>query len=115
MLVEDDDTTALILEQHFERFGFNVLRAKEGNDALRLLSETPVALLTLDLELPGMSGFDFLKQLRRTPAVSRSATILTWDSDRRHLLEGFKLGADDYLFKPFSAAELHARVQRLLQ
>jgi diguanylate cyclase (GGDEF)-like protein len=116
LLVEDDDTTATILEHHLGRFGFNILRAKEGTEALRIVSETPVALLTLDLQMPGMNGFEFLQKLRQTPGISQiPVIILTWDADRRHMLEGFKRGADDYLFKPFSATEIHARIQRLLR
>ncbi len=116
LLVEDDDTTASILEHHLGCFGFNVLRANEGAEALRIVSETPVSLMTLDIQMPGMNGFDVLKELRSTPGVSQiPVIILTWDADRRHMLQGFKLGADDYILKPFSPAEIHARVQRLLR
>lgn len=116
LLVEDDDTSAAILEHHLGRYGFNILRAKEGREALRIISETPVALLTLDVQMSGMNGFEFLKELRRTPGISNiPVIILTWDADRRHMVQGFKLGADDYILKPFSVAEIHARIQRLIQ
>lgn len=114
LVVEDDRTIALGLEQHLRSAGYTVTLARTGGDALRAIRQTPPALLVLDLMLPDMDGLDVLGALRRdgdpTPVL-----VLTARDSEAHTLQGFRLGADDYVVKPFRVREVLARVAALLR
>lgn len=114
LVVEDDRTIALGLEQHLRGAGYAVTLARTGGDALRTIRQTPPALLVLDLMLPDMDGLDVLGALRNagdhTPVL-----VLTARDSEAHTLQGFRLGADDYVAKPFRAREVLARVAALLR
>ena len=79
------------------------------------LAEIP-DLVILDVKMPGMDGFEVLERLRRTPAYRTVPIImLTSMGSEADVVRGFRLGADDYILKPFSPTELSARVRRLLR
>ena len=85
--------------------------AKDATEALRLVREQPIDLILLDLGLPGMNGFELLRQLKESPETHAVPVIVltAWNSTNDKL-RGFELGAADYLTKPFESAELRARV-----
>jgi DNA-binding response OmpR family regulator len=114
LVVDDEESIRSGLEYVLAREGFDVATAGDGDEALRLLRADPPDLVLLDIMLPRRSGFDVLKALRSegrsVPVMLLTAREL--DADKVH---AFDLGADDYVTKPFSVAELVARVRARLR
>lgn len=114
LIVEDDRTIALGLAQHLRHTGYEVALAGTGGVALEALRRTPPTLVILDLMLPDVDGFEVLRALRAggddTPVL-----VLTARDSESHTLQGFRLGADDYVVKPFRVREVLARVAALLR
>lgn len=113
LLVEDDEgvRTAIDLLFNMRWPDARVLTTHSGNTALSMVTgESPDAII-LDLGLPDISGFEVLRQLRHFSSVP--VIILTARKEQTDIDEGFKLGADDYMTKPFKNAELLERVQKL--
>ena len=118
LIIEDDSDIAENLRYNLEREGLKVRVAETGEAGLAfaLDAQGPPALLILDLMLPGMSGMEICRRLRREPATRRTPIIMltarTSETDR---VTGLDLGADDYITKPFSVRELVARVRAVLR
>jgi len=114
LIVEDDQAMAVALRDGFEYEGYAVQVARDGSSGLRLATERDIDLIILDVMLPKMSGFDVCKQLRSsgnaTPII-----MLTARGQEIDKVVGLKIGADDYVTKPFSFMELMARVEALLR
>ena len=114
LIIEDEPKTGEYLRQGLQEAGFAVELANHGADGLHLASEGDHDLLILDVMLPGLDGWQVLRQLR---AQGRQMPVLLLSArdqveDR---VKGLELGADDYLVKPFSFAELLARVRTILR
>lgn len=115
ILVVDDESNILdVLELYLLREGFQVVRAADGQAALKLYSETRPDLVILDLMLPKVEGLSVLKHIRQQ-AASLPVILLTAKSQEDDKLAGFAGGADDYVTKPFSPRELVARVKVALR
>jgi two-component system alkaline phosphatase synthesis response regulator PhoP len=114
LLVEDNSGIAEGLRLNLELDGHEVRVAGSGEDALAAADRWPPALVILDLMLPGMDGFGVLTALRGRHA-DLPVLILSARADEVDRVRGFRLGADDYVVKPFSLAELLARVQAILR
>ena len=118
LIVEDDPDIAEGLRFNLEREGLAALVAPTGEAGLKaaLDARRPPALIILDLMLPGMSGTELCRRLRREPQTRRTPIIMltarTSETDR---VAGLDLGADDYITKPFSVRELLARVRAVLR
>jgi DNA-binding response OmpR family regulator len=118
LIIEDDPDIAESLRYNLERDGHSALIAETGEKGLKAALDTknPPSLVILDLMLPGMSGTELCRRLRREPATRRTPIIMLTarvsESDR---VAGFDLGADDYITKPFSIRELMARVRAVLR
>jgi two-component system response regulator PfeR len=113
LLAEDDPSLRQDLQQHFQRRGFSVQACENGTQALAALPCGEYDLILLDIMLPGIDGLSLLDELRRHQAVPvMLMSALGAEQDR---ISGFTRGADDYLPKPFSLAELDARVDALLR
>jgi DNA-binding response OmpR family regulator len=118
LIVEDDPDIAEGLRYNLEREGLETRVALTGEQGLSaaLDAKNPPALVILDLMLPGMSGTELCRRLRREPATRRTPIIMltarTSEADR---VAGLDLGADDYISKPFSVRELMARVRAVLR
>ncbi|MBD9676472.1 response regulator transcription factor [Pseudomonas sp. PDM18] len=113
LLVEDDSRLRLDLERHFCERGFAVTTCANGDQGLVAVHQNDFDLVLLDIMLPGVDGLsllDTLRNARTTPVMLMSA--LGAEQDR---ITGFTRGADDYLPKPFSLAELDARIDALLR
>jgi two-component system response regulator PfeR len=113
LLVEDDSRLRLDLERQFCQRGFSVTTCANGDQGLVAVHQSRFDLVLLDIMLPGIDGLSLLDDLRRersTPVMLMSA--LGAEQDR---ITGFTRGADDYLPKPFSLAELDARIDALLR
>ena len=115
ILVVDDESNILdVLELYLLREGFQVVRAADGQAALKLFNESQPDLVILDLMLPKVEGLSVLKYIRQQTA-SLPVLLLTAKSQEDDKLAGFAGGADDYVTKPFSPRELVARVKVALR
>ena len=116
ILVADDDPDIRgILAFRLERAGYETVQAASGDEALRLVRESPPALCILDVMMPQVNGFEVLREIRHDPATKEVPVLmLTASVQDKDVARGFEVGADDYLGKPFSNAELMERVSRLL-
>jgi DNA-binding response OmpR family regulator len=118
LIVEDDPDIAEGLRYNLEREGLRALVARTGERGLELALDkaNPPALVLLDLMLPGMSGMELCRRLRREPRTRRTPVIiLTARASESERVAGLELGADDYVTKPFSVRELVARVRAVLR
>lgn len=113
LVVEDDPEIADIVQAYLHREGFATLRATDGEMALRLHAQHRPDLVLLDVQLPRLSGWSVLTRLREhgpTPVIM--LTAMDQDVDK---LMALRVGADDYIVKPFNPAEVVARVQAVLR
>ncbi len=118
MIVEDEADIAESLKYNFEREGFRTIIAESGEKGLRLaLDENrPPSLIILDLMLPGMSGIELCRRLRREPVTKKVPIImLTAKASEVDKIKGLEIGADDYITKPFSVKEVVARIRAVLR
>ena len=113
LAVEDDAALQALLVRALRKGGFQAVPAGDGAAALALHREQPADLIVLDLMLPVLDGFQVLQALR--PADEVPVIMLTALGQEHQRLRGFELGADDYLVKPFSTAELLARIRAILR
>ena len=114
LTVEDDAAIRQGIVDALTYAGYGVIETGEGLTALEMAITRSYDLLLLDLVLPGMSGLEILKKLRET-RPAHPVIILTALGDESDRVEGLKLGADDYVVKPFSVKELLARVEAVLR
>jgi DNA-binding response OmpR family regulator len=114
LLVEDDRTLRQALAFNLSREGYELVSAADGESALGIARAQTLDLILLDVMLPGMSGIELLRTLRRegrdTPVI-----ILSAKGDEIDRVVGLKVGADDYIAKPFSRPELLARIEAVLR
>jgi DNA-binding response OmpR family regulator len=116
LIVEDDTDTSDMLREYFGSWGYEVLTAAWGGDALELCRRTPPDVIILDIRLPDLNGYDIYQELRSNLHTSRTPIIfLTQQTSREDILTGLKLGAVDYVTKPFDLEELGLRVRNALQ
>lgn len=118
LIVEDDPDIAESLRYNLHREGLEPRLAASGEKGLSeaLNEQNPPTLIILDIMLPGMSGLDLCRRLRREPSTRRTPIILlTAKAAEADRVVGLDLGADDYITKPFSMRELLARVRSVLR
>ena len=118
LIVEDEPDIAEGLRYNLEREGWQVRWAETGEAGLAaaLDKRQPPALIVLDLMLPGLSGTELCRRLRREPATRRTPIImLTAKASETDRVTGLELGADDYVAKPFSVREVVARIRAVLR
>jgi PAS domain S-box-containing protein len=115
LVVDDDDTNRVLLVRLFEGKGFRVECACSGTEALARVGEGNVDLVLLDMNMPGLSGFDVLRELRTTYTPGElPVVILTGFGESRSLVEAFELGANDYVTKPIDFPVVFARIKTQL-
>ncbi|MCS7081489.1 MAG: response regulator transcription factor [Bacteroidetes bacterium] len=114
LIVEDDQELAIGLRDFFEDEGFSAQLAFDGTQALKQAREQTFDLIILDVMLPGISGFELLRRWRHE-GLHTPVLLLTAKGQEADKIEGFRSGADDYVTKPFSAAELLERVRAILR
>lgn len=114
LVVDDEDGVADLLVDALTLGGFRARRARDGQEALRLLREIAPDVILLDVNMPGLNGFEVLERIRAkgddTPVL-----FLTARHEREDTTRGFVLGADDYITKPFGLEELLLRVKAILR
>jgi len=113
LLIDDDPSLHQLLGQYLEDVDFVVWHAESGTDGLKVLFEHRPDLILLDVMMPRMDGWETCRRIRELTDVP--IVFLTAKSDEPSRLEGFRLGADDFIAKPFSFAELAARATAVLR
>ena len=113
-MVEDDTTLSMIISETLQRDGFHVLTAGDGEDGLRKFTRYGADLIIADVMMPRMDGFEMGRKIRQ---ISHNVPLLflTAKSEIDDIVEGFELGANDYLKKPFKMLELIVRIKALLR
>lgn len=114
LLVEDNDDLAFGLQRTLEFEGYDVEVCADGESGLQRARTAPPDLVVLDVMLPGANGFAILRDMRHA-GLHMPVLMLTARGEESDVLTGFDSGADDYVTKPFSTAELLARVRALLR
>ncbi len=116
LVCDDDDMIVRIVTSKLASVGYQVVTASSGAEALKIIGAFPPSLLILDAVMPGLSGFDVLEAIGASQkAVSFGILMLTSRRGQEDVARAISSGADDYLIKPFSLANLVARVERLLE
>ena len=113
LLVDDDPNIRQLVNLYLQKEGFEVEMAERGDEALKLFRASPPNLMLLDVMLPGMDGWQVLREARKTsnaPIIMLTAKDETFDK-----VLGLELGADDYIAKPFDMKELVARIKAVLR
>jgi DNA-binding response OmpR family regulator len=114
ILVVDDEPKILdAIAAFLENKGYTIFTAENGRKALELFERNNISLLVLDLMLPDVSGEEVCARIRKKSRVP--IIMLTAKTQERDLLHGLQMGADDYMTKPFSLKELHARIETVLR
>lgn len=113
LIAEDEDDIRNLIKLHLTKKGFNVYDASNGQDAFNIFNTIKLDLAILDVMMPLMDGITLLKHIRKTSRIP--VIFLTARSDDSDKILGLKLGADDYMIKPFNPAELTARVDAQLR
>jgi two-component system, OmpR family, alkaline phosphatase synthesis response regulator PhoP len=114
LLVEDEEALCLMLSDRLRAEGYVVDRARDGNEGLEKSTRLPFDLIVLDVMLPGKNGFDVCREIRQAGLIT-PILMLTARGQTAEKVVGLKLGADDYVTKPFDMLELMARIEALLR
>lgn len=112
-MVDDEPKIVEVVSSFLESRGFVVFTAENGKQALEIFDRESILLIVLDLMMPGISGEEVCRTIRKKSRVP--IIMLTAKAGEAHLLQGLGLGADDYISKPFSLKELHARIEAVLR
>lgn len=116
MVVDDEPEISALVAYHLAKESYRVRTVGDGVEALRSVEAEPPDLILLDLMLPGLPGLEVLRELRkRAETTAIPVILLTALKEERDRVEGLRLGADDYLGKPFSPQELVLRVGAVLR
>lgn len=116
LIVEDEPDISALVAYHLARESYRVRTASTGGEALKAIAAEVPDLLVLDLMLPEISGLELLQEIRRRPEWEEIPVImLTARREESDRLEGLRLGADDYIGKPFSPQELVLRIGAVLR
>jgi two-component system KDP operon response regulator KdpE len=113
LIIDDDRALLRALELYLDKHGYRVATAHEGSLGLRTLYECHPDLVVLDVMMPGMDGWEILKRIRELTALP--VIMLTARDAEQERIKGLKMGADDYVAKPFSMRELEARIEAVLR
>lgn len=116
LVVDDEKDIVDLVSYNLEKEGFKVLKAYDGESALRMVQTKSPDLVILDLMLPGVQGLEVCRKIRENPrSASLPIIMLTAKGDEVDRVVGLEMGADDYVAKPFSVRELCARVRAILR
>jgi len=115
LVADDDEDILLLVTTRLRRDGFDIISARSGDEALALVRERLPALAVLDIGMPGLDGVQVLEQIRADDDLrAMLVVLLTAKAQESDVRRGFDAGADAYVKKPFSPADLSARVRELL-
>ena len=115
LVVDDEPTIGEVVSAYLQRAGYETRVASDGDEALAAVAERSPDLIVLDLMLPGTDGLEVMRRVRARSDRSGAIILLTAKGGESDRVSGLRLGADDYVVKPFSPAELVARVDAVLR
>jgi two-component system sensor histidine kinase ChiS len=116
LIIDDEIHIRRLIAQMLELAGYQVLEAASGPEALRLIEETRPDVITCDIFMPGMTGFDVLEALKSEPATAEIPVImLTALGQEKDTNRAMELGAADYVTKPFGTTKLAETIERQLE
>ncbi len=115
LVVDDEPTIGEVVSAYLQRAGYETRVAADGLAALDAVAERSPDLIVLDLMLPGLDGLEVMRRVRERPERRSAIILLTAKGAEADRVIGLRLGADDYVVKPFSPAELVARVDAVLR
>lgn len=115
LIVDDEPSVVEVVSLYLKREGYEAFTAHNGRDALRLIREQQPTLVVLDLMLPEVDGLEIIRRLRDDYGEDVPVIVLSARRQETDRIYGLELGADDYVTKPFSPAELVARVNAVLR
>jgi two-component system, OmpR family, response regulator ResD len=115
LVVDDEPTITEVVARYLQRAGYRTAVAADGAEALAAASEQRPDLVVLDLMLPKMGGLEVMRRLREHDQARLPIILLTAKGEETDRITGLRLGADDYVVKPFSPAELVARIDAVLR
>jgi DNA-binding response OmpR family regulator len=115
LVVDDEPTIAEVVARYLERAGYGATVASDGPSAIEAAGRVRPDLVVLDLMLPGLDGLEVMRRLREQDRDRVAVILLTAKGEESDRVTGLRLGADDYVVKPFSPAELVARVDAVLR
>ena len=117
ILIVDDEADLLdLIEYNLEKEGYNVLKAENGQDGIKLARKHNPDLIILDIMMPKMNGIEVCKVLKEDPVLKiRPVIFLTARGDEKTEIEGLEMGADDFLSKPISTSKLVSRIRTVLR
>lgn len=113
LIVEDEQGISKIIKSYLEKEGYNVFQAFDGREGLNYFENEEIDLILLDLMIPEISGEDLIKEIRNKSNVP--VIMVTAKVNEEDIINGLKLGADDYVTKPFSPKELVQRIKTVLR
>ena len=115
LVAEGEPQTAQLIEFKLKQQGFEVLHARDGDGAINTFPRVMPDLVLLDAMMPVMDGFEVLRRVKESPVLKNIPVImLTAKNKDKNVVAGLELGAANYIVKPFSPAELVARVRKVL-
>ncbi|MEK3734106.1 MULTISPECIES: response regulator transcription factor [Paenibacillus] len=114
LVIEDEPTLSRLLSYNLTQEGFDVVVEEHGTVGFERASQESFDLILLDVMLPGMNGFQILEKLR-SKGITTPIIILTAKNAEEEVVQGLKMGADDYITKPFGVSELLARVSAVMR
>ena len=115
LICEDEEIMLTALEFRLRRQRFEVMITKDGKEALSAIKEDKPDLLVVDVMLPGISGLDLIKHIREKLQLSLPIIVISALEHDDTVLEAFRLGASDFITKPFKPNELILRIKRIFQ
>lgn len=113
LIIEDEQGISKIIKSYLEKEGYNVFQAFDGKKGLDFFENEQIDLILLDLMIPKISGEDLIKEIRNKSNVP--VIMVTAKVSEENIINGLKLGADDYVTKPFSPKELMQRIKTVLR
>jgi DNA-binding NtrC family response regulator len=113
LVVDDEDSLRTVLSSELINEGYDVRTAPDGDDAIQEMGKSPFDLVLLDIKMPRMNGFEVLKHIKEQHGTTK-VVMLTGFADLKNAIESKKLGADDFVSKPYDLVDLLTTIERVL-